>query len=502
MEMRPYKPPDRGYYYKFYTSEVKLIKYTLEDNGFRESLNSDQEWTMMWSTCSMKSQAYQCLHRYQKVNHFPRTTELTRKDCMYKNLARMQSQYGARHFDFIPKTFILPNELGELAEEMEKDRNVSWIIKPAASSQGKGIFVTNKLQEIPPKQSMIACRYIDNPLLIMGYKFDLRIYVALMSINPLRIYIFEEGLVRFATCKYSYHISKNMNNRFMHLTNYSVNKYNANFVANSDPDKESFSSKWGLTALRKYFKSHNIPDEAVWKRIEDIVIKSIISIESILNNATEMYVPYRGNCFEVLGFDVIIDDNLIPWLLETNLSPSLNCDSLLDQKIKAEMIADLFSMAGMVPVDQRYQGADKLGTKKQYNVYAPSMDPRLQYMIKRPPPKKKLHSHKFDPSPMGLPTVRDGQKQLTQEEKNILKESDEEFKRYIYIYIYKYVGKVNLFEYSQAAITSNISRSLKKIDPSMSFWPKGIYIYMCVCVIDCTKQLTTICDAWITVYHQ
>jgi len=44
--------------------------------------------------------------------------------------------------------------------------------------------------------------YIANPMVIDGYKFDLRIYVALTSINPLRIYIYEEGLTRFATCKY------------------------------------------------------------------------------------------------------------------------------------------------------------------------------------------------------------------------------------------------------------------------------------------------------------
>ena len=45
----------------------------------------------------------------------------------------------------------------------------------------------------------MASEYIDNPLLIDGYKFDLRVYVALTSINPLRLYMYEDGLVRFAT---------------------------------------------------------------------------------------------------------------------------------------------------------------------------------------------------------------------------------------------------------------------------------------------------------------
>jgi len=52
-----------------------------------------------------------------------------------------------------------------------------------------------------------VCEYIDNPLLLDGYKFDLRIYVALTCINPLRIYVYEEGLVRLATVKYTSAIS-------------------------------------------------------------------------------------------------------------------------------------------------------------------------------------------------------------------------------------------------------------------------------------------------------
>lgn len=83
---------------------------------------------------------------------------------------------------------------------------------------------------------MVASHYLNNPLLINGYKFDLRIYVAITSINPLRIYMYQEGLARFATCKYQNSFKEN---RFMHLTNYSVNKFNKKaYVQNTDSSKD------------------------------------------------------------------------------------------------------------------------------------------------------------------------------------------------------------------------------------------------------------------------
>lgn len=225
IDIRPYKPADRGYYYKIFKGDVALIRYTLEDNGFREAVNNNQEWSIMWSISNMKSQVYQSLTKYQKVNHFPRSIEMTRKDCLCKNMTKMQSIYGFRHFDFVPKTFVLPQEFPQLSEEMDSSPDTFWIVKPAASSQGKGIFVTNNIGDIPAKTQFIASHYINDPLLLDGYKFDMRIYLAITSIEPLRLYRYEEGLARFATCKYSASVNQNKGNRFMHLTNYSVNKY-------------------------------------------------------------------------------------------------------------------------------------------------------------------------------------------------------------------------------------------------------------------------------------
>lgn len=67
----------------------------------------------------------------------------------------------------------------------------------------------------------VVQRYVQNPLLIGGYKFDLRLYVCVPSFRPLTIYLYREGLARFGTEKFSL---ADLDNPFAHLTNSSLNK--------------------------------------------------------------------------------------------------------------------------------------------------------------------------------------------------------------------------------------------------------------------------------------
>jgi hypothetical protein len=83
--------------------------------------------------------------------------------------------------------------------------------------------------------------------LINGHKFDLRIYVAITSVNPLRIYVYDEGLVRFATEKYD---TTDLKNVFSHLTNYSINKNNTEGKKTSEFTGKS--NKWSLGGLKEY----------------------------------------------------------------------------------------------------------------------------------------------------------------------------------------------------------------------------------------------------------
>ena len=111
------------------------------------------------------------------------------------------------------------------------------ICKPDGGCQGRGIFLTTDVSAIDEDASCVVQLYVARPLLINGHKFDLRIYVCVTSAYPeLRVYIHREGLVRFCTAEYQPPSRKNMDNAFMHLSNYAINKHNDAFERFGDGD--------------------------------------------------------------------------------------------------------------------------------------------------------------------------------------------------------------------------------------------------------------------------
>lgn len=106
-------------------------------------------------------------------------------------------------------------------------------------------------------------RYITNPYLIAGYKWDLRLYVLVTNVQPLTIFIYEEGLVRFSTHKFSL---KNIQDKFVHLTNSSINKHNKQGT-NEDKEVIGQGSKWTLKQLKEHFESQNVDYDRLFLEI-------------------------------------------------------------------------------------------------------------------------------------------------------------------------------------------------------------------------------------------
>ncbi|XP_042535092.1 tubulin polyglutamylase TTLL4 isoform X1 [Dipodomys spectabilis] len=330
--------------WKMSTVTPNIVKQTIGRSHFKTSKRND-DWLGCWGH-HMKSPSFRSIREYQKLNHFPGSFQIGRKDRLWRNLSRMQSRFGKKEFSFFPQSFILPQDSKLLRKVWESSSRQKWIVKPPASARGIGIQVIHKWSQLPKRRPLLVQRYLHKPYLISGSKFDLRIYVYVTSYDPLRIYLFSDGLVRFASCKYSPSM-KSLGNKFMHLTNYSVNKKNAEYQANAD-ETACQGHKWALKALWNYLNQKGVNSDAIWEKIKDVVIKTIISSEPYVTNLLKMYVRRPYSCHELFGFDIMLDENLKPWVLEVNISPSLHSNSPLDISIKGQMIRDLLNLAGFV----------------------------------------------------------------------------------------------------------------------------------------------------------
>jgi hypothetical protein len=109
--------------FKLSYNDSRLVESLLCTHGLRacaHPLSSD--FNVMWTGSNVRSHVYRTLARHQRVNHFPRTSEITRKDRLAASVQRMQQLYGVRHFDFIPRTFALPAQRAEFEQEFQRDK--------------------------------------------------------------------------------------------------------------------------------------------------------------------------------------------------------------------------------------------------------------------------------------------------------------------------------------------------------------------------------------------
>uniref|UniRef100_A0A8R1I606 Uncharacterized protein n=1 Tax=Caenorhabditis japonica TaxID=281687 RepID=A0A8R1I606_CAEJA len=210
-----------------------------------------------------------------------------------------------------------------------------------ASARGTGIQVTRKPKDFPDSAALVAQHYIERPLTINRAKFDLRLYAYVPTFEPLRVYIYDQGLVRFASVPYSHCIS-NISNKYMHLTNYSINK-----MAEKDGVASTPVPKWTLTHLWEHFADMGIDSAPIRDRIQDVIIKAFIACEKPIRDHMSRFLQQGFICYELFGIDIMLDENLKPWLLEVNISPSLHSGTPLDVAVKAPLAKDVLNLAGI-----------------------------------------------------------------------------------------------------------------------------------------------------------
>ncbi|KAL0213194.1 hypothetical protein RCL1_006820 [Eukaryota sp. TZLM3-RCL] len=350
--------------YDVVANVVTSLKYKIVDES--------EDWNLYWQDRSAGLERVLRLNPYQRVNHFPGMSEIARKDNLARNLMRMYKLHSEQ-YDFFPLTWVIPQELSDFRAFLSKKKTkTTFICKPDASCQGKGIVLTrNPIDDVTEDDNCVVQEYLAKPYLINGTKFDLRIYALIYSVDPLIIYLYNEGLGRFCTEKYVEPSSRNLENAYMHLTNYAINKHNETFVQNNQPGDSSMASKWSLSGVMRYLASEGHDIVSVWNGVKDGIIKTLLAIQPTLAHTYRTVVGATGHnnqslCFEILGFDFILDHRLKPLLLEVNHSPSFSCDSTLDLEIKTNLITDSLKLIGLSKSDKKiWKKTQKLKFKER-----------------------------------------------------------------------------------------------------------------------------------------
>ncbi|KAG6452229.1 probable tubulin polyglutamylase TTLL2 [Manduca sexta] len=303
---------------------------------------SEERWNLWWRSSAFPAACYKTLGDWQFMNHIPKGGSICRKDNLSRLLRCMRRIYGPI-YDFSPPCYHLPLEYAKLVSECSRLRrdegaasnNVVWIHKPVAQSQGRGIFLFRSVCEMSCGTAAVVQRYIERPLLIAGYKFDLRLYVCVPSYRPLTAYMYAEGLARFGTDKYTL---SDIHNPYRHLTNSSLNKTGPRYA--ECKDRIGSGCKWTLKQVRRALVGRwGAVEWLAWQRIRALVTLTLL--------AQATGTPPVRNCFEFYGFDVLLDDALKPWLLEVNLSPALAADCEADITVKQPMLHELFDLLGL-----------------------------------------------------------------------------------------------------------------------------------------------------------
>nr|XP_055042634.1 probable tubulin polyglutamylase TTLL2 [Misgurnus anguillicaudatus]XP_055042635.1 probable tubulin polyglutamylase TTLL2 [Misgurnus anguillicaudatus] len=337
--------------FRLHEGSPPVVREVLLERGWEEYDEQEHEegdWNLYWRTSAFRNSDYENILPWQRMNHHPKTIHITRKDCLTRHLRRMKSAYGTSTYDFSPPAFILPNEytkfLGVYTRNRTSGKSQYWICKPVDLSRGRGIFLFDDIKDLAYDSPVIVQKYISDPLLISGYKFDLRIYVCVKSFSPLVIYMHQEGLVRFGTEKYSL---ASLDNLYSHLTNTSINKFGLCYTAYKE--QVGRGCKWTMSKFRCFLQNQGVNDLLLWNKISNIVTLTLLTAAPSS--------PSSPNCLELLGFDILIDTSFKPWLLEVNYSPALSLDCPADVTVKKGLINDIIDLMNYKMIDSfRHKG--------------------------------------------------------------------------------------------------------------------------------------------------
>ncbi|CAF1150656.1 unnamed protein product [Rotaria sordida] len=284
---------------------------------------TDEQWTQFIE------QFYAASHSYMEIEGME--TYLNKVDQCLKNVEQNWPQY---HID--------------------GTRNI-WILKPGAKSRGRGIVVYDHLDDILKlcssslinDRKFVVQKYIERPLLIHNTKFDIRQWFLVTDWNPLTIWMFKDCYLRFCT----EHFSLSTRQQNVHLCNYSIQKHYKN-NSNRHIDLPVENMWTNSEFIEKYLKPNKLDDKwdsYIYPAMKDAIICSMLVAQDTIEP--------RKNSFELFGADFMLGEDLQPWLIEINCSPTMaRCTA-----VTTEMCDGVLEDTCKVIIDRKYNRTNDTG---------------------------------------------------------------------------------------------------------------------------------------------
>lgn len=215
-----------------------------------------------------------------------------------------------------------------------------WIVKPAGKSRGRDIICAKSLNKIldyigygvaGKEMHWVVQKYLEDPYLIKGRKFDFRQWVMVTDWNPLSVWFYQENYLRFSMSDYTL---KDLDNTLIHLCNNSIQK------EGEDAERIKKESMWELSEFKAHvlgkYGSLDIWDKKILPRMRDISRWALMCAQDMLEN--------RKNTCENYGYDFMLDADCNVWLLEVNASPDMSASTEVTEKLTHMVLKDMMKV--------------------------------------------------------------------------------------------------------------------------------------------------------------
>ena len=251
----------------------------------------------------------------------------------------------------VPETFVLPQDRQALtAFAAGETAPALYIVKPIRGSGGQGIVVTDDAKTAIDRTEVVVQRYLDRPWLVGGRKGHCRIYGLITSAEPLRAYVYGEGVVRFAPEPYDPRPDA-PGGPSMHITNTALHVDHPDMVISQDPAEENVGMVWSLSALLARITADGGDGQAVFAEIKTLMewFVRMLAADGLFARQAASGPP-RAFAPKLFGLDVLVDADGHPWLIEMQRIPAATGIPLVT-RINSGMYVSMFNMVQGVAID-------------------------------------------------------------------------------------------------------------------------------------------------------